>query len=76
MDGLLTVNEVAELTRVTPPTVLQWIYNKRLKAYKAGGQWRITIADLQLFLKGATITNYRPRPGCQMIEKKRDERMG
>ena len=53
MPELLTVSEVAEIMRVTSQTVLQWIYAERLKAYKAGGQWRIRPADLQLFLKGA-----------------------
>ena len=53
MQELLTVSEVAQLMKVTPQTVLQWIYTKRLKAYKAGGQWRIRQEDLQLFLKGS-----------------------
>lgn len=53
MQELLTVSEVAQLMKVTPQTVLQWIYTKRLKAYKAGGQWRIWSEDLQLFLKGS-----------------------
>jgi len=50
---LLTVSEVAQLMKVTPQTVLQWIHTKRLKAYKAGGQWRIWPEDLLLFLKGS-----------------------
>ena len=53
MQELLTVSEVAQLMKVTPQTVLQWIYTKRLKAYKAGGQWRIRPEDLQLFLKSS-----------------------
>lgn len=51
-EQLLTINEVAQLTRVTAPTVLTWIHGKKLKAFRAGGQWRITVKDLQLFLKG------------------------
>ena len=57
MPELLTVSEVAQLMKVTPQTVLRWIYTKRLQAYKAGGQWRIRPVDLQLFLKGSERRN-------------------
>ncbi|MFY9216747.1 MAG: helix-turn-helix domain-containing protein [Tepidanaerobacteraceae bacterium] len=49
MQELLTVSEVAQLMKVTPQTVLQWIYTKRLKAYKAGGQWRIRPVRFAVF---------------------------
>ncbi|MGB3978774.1 MAG: helix-turn-helix domain-containing protein [Tepidanaerobacteraceae bacterium] len=54
MQELLTVSEVAQLMKVTPQTVLRWIYTKRLKAYKAGGQWRIRPEDLQYFIAADT----------------------
>ena len=54
MPELLTVSEVAQLMKVTPQTVLRWIYTKRLKAYKAGGKWRIRPKDLQYFIAADT----------------------
>ena len=53
MQELLTVSEVAQLMKVTPQTVLQWIYTKRLKAYKAGGQRRIRSRTVSKRVKGA-----------------------
>ena len=52
MQELLTVKEVAEVMQVTTWSVLQWIYDKKLKANKPAGQWRINRGDLQLFIKG------------------------
>ena len=53
MPELLTVSEVAQLMKVTRQTVLRWIYTKRLKAYKAGGQWRIRSRTVSKRVKGA-----------------------
>jgi excisionase family DNA binding protein len=52
MNRLLKVSEIAQIARVTNPTVHQWIYSKKLPAHKVGGSWRIVLADLQKFLKG------------------------
>jgi excisionase family DNA binding protein len=41
-DHLLTVEEVAERARVSSKTVYRAIWSGRLKAYRVGGQWRIT----------------------------------
>lgn len=53
MGQLLTVQEVAERTRVTPLTVRRWINAGELPASKLGGDkagWRIDEEDLVAFI--------------------------
>jgi excisionase family DNA binding protein len=50
MEEFYTVEEVAERLKVTPRTVREWLRTKRLKAGKAGRQWRIHETDLQAFM--------------------------
>lgn len=50
---LLTVNEAAEISRVTPKTVLRWLNDSErpLKGIKLNGRsWRIAEADLLEYL--------------------------
>jgi len=47
---LLTVAEVAEKLRVDRTTVYRWIKSGKLKAYRAGQQFRIDEEDLMNFL--------------------------
>ena len=54
----LTVEEVAEKLRVSTDTVLREIRKKKLVAYKVSGVWRITPADLQIYLD--TIRSIKP----------------
>lgn len=37
-----------------PCTLARWIHKRRLKAYRVGGRWRVTLADLKAFVMGAT----------------------
>ena len=50
---LLTVAEVAQKLKTTPATVLRWIRERRLPAFKPGGDrmgYRIRESDLQAFI--------------------------
>ena len=47
----LTVNEVAELLRVTPETVREWLRACKLRGLNLGGRWRVLREDLQEFIK-------------------------
>jgi excisionase family DNA binding protein len=48
---LLTVREVAELLRVSQPTVLRMIEDGDLRAIRVRTQWRIRRADLDEYLQ-------------------------
>ena len=49
-DKLLTIEDVAELCRVSTRTVRRWIDDGALTAAKLGAQWRIRQRDLDHFI--------------------------
>jgi excisionase family DNA binding protein len=49
---LLTPKTVAEQTGIKEQTLRLWIRNKKLKAKKIGGEWKIDEDDLKRFLDG------------------------
>lgn len=48
---LYTLQEVADVLRVTRQTIYNYVTAKRLKASKIGKEYRVTEEDLQDFLK-------------------------
>jgi putative molybdopterin biosynthesis protein len=48
-----TIEEVAKTLKVVYLTVYRWIQDGKLKAYKAGKQYRIEKSDLNKFIKKA-----------------------
>lgn len=48
---LLNIDEVCTLLKCTRRTVYTYLKTGRLKAFKLGGQWRVTKADLQAFIE-------------------------
>ena len=56
---LLTVNEAAEISRVTPKTVRRWLNDSErpLRGIKLNGRsWRIAEADLLEYLGLSSVT--------------------
>lgn len=49
-DQYYSIEEVAKLLKVAYLTVYRWIQADKLKAYKAGKQYRIKEEDLTAFL--------------------------
>jgi excisionase family DNA binding protein len=47
IDTALSIREAAARVDVTEKTIRRWIKNGRLHAVKPGGQYRITVADLE-----------------------------
>ena len=45
-----TVQEIAEMLKVSEMTVIRWIKSNKLKASKLGGQFRIKKQDLEDFV--------------------------
>ena len=48
--SFLTPKEVSDLLRVSTQTVLRWIKEGKLPAYKVGRVWRISKVDLDKWL--------------------------
>ena len=49
---LYTVEEVAEIVKITPYSIRTHINKGLLKAHKIGREWRVTKEDLEKYLKG------------------------
>ncbi|UEM06953.1 helix-turn-helix domain-containing protein (plasmid) [Skermanella rosea] len=47
---LMTVQEVADLLKISDDTVREWIHDRSLRAIKFGREWRIVARDLESFL--------------------------
>lgn len=45
-----TINEIADILRVSPPTVRKLIADGKLVAVRVGGQSRISVEDFNQFL--------------------------
>lgn len=45
-EKLYTLREVAEYAQVSMSTIYRWIAEKKLNAFKPGGQWRVRESDL------------------------------
>ncbi len=54
-DNVLTVKQVAKYLKVCERTVIRLIHDKKLKASKVGGSWRIREKDINKYLN--TYTN-------------------
>jgi excisionase family DNA binding protein len=50
-NDILTVEEVAELLKVSTKTIIRFINKKSLKASKLGRSWRIRKSDINDFLE-------------------------
>jgi excisionase family DNA binding protein len=56
-DKLYTLQEVADYLRVTRQTIYNYVTAKKLKAFKAGREYRVTEEELQAFIKSTYNTN-------------------
>ena len=54
---LYTLQEVADYLRVTRQTIYNYVTAKKLKAFKAGREYRVTEEALQDFIKSTYNTN-------------------
>jgi excisionase family DNA binding protein len=63
---LLTVEEAADILRVSPKTVREWLRKGKLVSLKFGKQWRIRRQDLESFalqaVRAAQLQNLQPLP--------------
>ncbi len=46
----LTVSEISNLLNISRQAIHKWIQLKKIKAYRAGRNWRIKPEDLELFI--------------------------
>lgn len=51
---IYTLHEVEELLKVTQRSLYNFIKDGRLKAFKAGREWRVTEESLNDFMRGGS----------------------
>jgi excisionase family DNA binding protein len=51
-DVVMTTNEAMKYLKISKPTLLKYIHNRKIKATKIGTGWRILQSELYWFLKG------------------------
>jgi len=49
--NILTTKEACEYLRISKPTLLKYVRFGKIKAAKAGRGWRITLSELNRFIK-------------------------
>ena len=59
MDEFYTVNQAAITLKVHPLTIRRYLKEGRLKAYKVGGNIRISVNDLRMFTQ--TFSPHQPK---------------
>ncbi len=51
-DSVLTTDEVINILRISKPTILKYIHDRRIRAIKVGKGWRILHSELFRFFNG------------------------
>ena len=54
-ENLLTVKEVAQILKVSPATVYEYIHNNSMKAVKFARDFRVEKKELELFINNHRI---------------------
>lgn len=49
--GIMTVGEVADYLKVTERTIYRLAAAKKMPAFKVGGSWRFSRADIDIWIK-------------------------
>lgn len=56
-DDVYTINDLMDILKVTRRTLLKYIKDGKLKAFKLGNEWRITNRQLEEFIDKNTVNN-------------------
>ncbi len=61
MEGLYTVEQVADYLKVSTKTVRRLIKSNKILASKVGGVWRIKMVDIERYLNATRNTREVPK---------------
>jgi putative molybdopterin biosynthesis protein len=62
MERMLTIKEVAQILKVKPLTVYNWVKAGKLRAYKLGRIYRVAEKDLEVFLSSSSTEMLKEAP--------------
>jgi excisionase family DNA binding protein len=54
---ILTLKQVAKYLKVTDRTIYKLVTDKRIPAFKVGGMWRFSRADIDGWIKKQSLNN-------------------
>ena len=74
-EGLLTVDEVADILRTTPNTIYRWLRGGKLPGVKIGKEWRIRKETLELKLIETNAVNINDQGLLDNIHPRHDHVM-
>ncbi len=63
---ILTIREVAEYLKVTERTIYRLAAAKKIPAFKVGGTWRFSRADIDVWIKQQSIVDQSDGEGSGM----------
>jgi excisionase family DNA binding protein len=55
MDNILTLEEVAELLRVSPSTIYRLLHNSKMPAFRVGSDWRFRQEAVERWVTQLTV---------------------
>lgn len=70
MDEFYTINQVAIVLKVHPLTIRRYIKEGKLKAYRAGGNIRISVNDLRAFTQNFIPHHQRINKASLLLRNK------
>lgn len=59
-EGILTIKQVAEYLKVTERTIYRLAAAKKIPAFKVGGTWRFSLADIDSWIKQQSMEGLEP----------------
>jgi excisionase family DNA binding protein len=60
VSGIMTIKEVADYLKVTERTIYRLAAAKRIPAFKVGGSWRFSCADIDFWIKQQSMDAIEP----------------
>ena len=58
--GIMTIGEVADYLKVTERTIYRLAAAKKIPAFKVGGSWRFSRADIEVWIKQQSMEAIEP----------------
>lgn len=59
-NGIMTIGEVADYLKVTERTIYRLAAAKKIPAFKVGGSWRFSRADIDIWIKQQSMEAIEP----------------
>lgn len=56
----MTIGEVADYLKVTERTIYRLAAAKKIPAFKVGGSWRFSLADIDIWIKQQSMEAFEP----------------